>query len=153
MRGTNYAIELDAVYSCVGADSEPDSDSASGILSYFGSPLRATVYLPLPEATSDSYGSTTFSPVIKDIWFYMPPGVLSFNISAAAPAAAPASPSSAGTTTTNLLTDDSGVGSSTGTLQFVPPAAQASPAAQSTPEPQFVTGLDVDDQEQSIASG
>lgn len=86
----------------------------------------------------------------------MPPEVLSYNLSApaAAPAAAtasPTSPSSASSASTTLLTDDSGVGSSTGTLQFVPSPAAAD--SQSVPEPEPVTGLDVEAQEQSITSG
>lgn len=125
------------------------SDSDLSTLSLFGSPLRATVYLPLPQASSDPFDDSAVpSPVIRDIWFDMPPKVLSYNLSA--PAAAPAAAASSGNTSTTLLTGDSGVGSSTGTLQFVAsPAAQASPASQSEP----VTGLDVEDQEQSIASG
>ena len=158
VQGTNYAIEAEFVYSCVG-DSDTESDSVSdsdlSTLSVFDSPLRSTVYLPLPQASLYD-DSVTLSPVIRDIWFDMPPTVVSYNLSApaAAPAAAAASstsPSSANTNTT-LLNGASGVGSSTGTLQFVPSSpAQASPASQSEPEP--VTGLDVEDQEQSIASG
>ena len=120
-------------------------------MSYFDSPLRATVYLPLPDTTSDPFGRVTYRPIIKDIWFYTPPEVLAFNWSAAdAPAAAPASPSPAAT---NLLTDSSGVGTATGTLQFVAPPTPVSPAAGTLPEPQPVTGLDVEDQERSIVSG
>ena len=158
--GTNYAIEVESTYSCFGdSDSESDSLSESDLstISLFGSPLRATVYLPLPQPTSNPYDGDTviLSPVIRDIWFEMPPEVVSYNLSA--PAAAPAATSSSispslGNTSTTLLTDDSDVGSSTSTLQFVPsPAAQASPASQSEPEP--VTGLDVEDQQESIASG
>lgn len=148
--GTNYAIEVESAYSCL-SDSDMESDS-DVTLSLFGSPLRSTVYLPLPQASSDPLDdSVTTSPVIRDIWFEMPPQVLSYNLSApAAAATAPSTGASPGNTSTTLLTDGSGVGSSTGTLQFVPsPAAQASPASQSEP----VTGLDVEDQRQSIASG
>lgn len=83
----------------------------------------------------------------------MPPEVISYNLSApaAAPAALPTSPSSASNGSTTLLTDNSGVGTSTGTLQFVP--SPAAPGSQSPPEPEPVTGLDVEDQEQSRASG
>ena len=146
MAGTNYAVELDFNYQCLGSDDD-ETDSWN----YFDSPLRATVYLPLPDTTSDPYGRAIYRPIIKDIWFYTPPEVLAFNLSAAdAPAAAPATPSPAAT---NLLTDSSGVGAATGTLQFVAPPAPVSPAAGSSLEPQPVTGLDVEDQERSIASG
>lgn len=147
MQGTNYAVELDFIYNCVGVDDE------SAALSFFGSPLRATAYLPLPVAASDPFEGVAAQPVIRDIWFYMPPEVLAYNLSATAapaPAAAPASPSPAAT---NLLTDSSGVGTVTGTLQFMSPPAPVSPAAGSSPEPQPVKGLDVEDQERSIATG
>ncbi|KAL3131579.1 hypothetical protein ABBQ38_007879 [Trebouxia sp. C0009 RCD-2024] len=144
--GTNYALELEFVYQCLGID---DDETAS--FSVFDSPLRATLYLPLPQASSDLLGGETSQPVIKDIWFFMPPEVLAFNLSGSeAPAAAPASPSPAAT---SLLTDSSGVGTATGTLQFVASPAPVSPAAGSSPEPQPVTGLGVADQERSIAFG
>ena len=158
--GTNYALEFDAVFDCL----EQDNTSVIGASTYL--PLRSTVYLPLQDAALDTYDAVINGPQIKDIWFYKPPEVVATNLSAAAEAEAPSaepelspqtsssSPSSGDTTTTNLLTGSSGVGSSTGTLQFTAsPTAEASPSTSAEPEPEVVQGFDVDAQESSIMSG
>lgn len=158
--GTNYALEFEVVFDCLG------SDNSSFIAASSYLPLRSRVYLPIQDAAFDTYEAIYDGPQIKDLWFFMDPEVVATNISAEAEAEAPAaeaeltppasssSPASGDTTTTNLLTGSSGVGSSTGTLQFTAsPSAEASPSTSAAPKPEVVTGFDSAAQDQSIMSG
>ena len=155
--GTNYAVELEIISECLSQDNDSSIIDTATYL-----PLRATVYVPIQDAAFNTYEAASEGPQIKDIWFDATPELLATNETAAeaepepeaeAPSAALSPPSSGDTLTTNLLTGSTGVGSSTGTLQFSSP--EASPAAESAPaaESEVVSGISTADQERSIKSG
>ena len=167
--GTNYAVELEVLYDCIGLD--------TGIASETFADLRATVFVPLSAASFQTEDQQENGPVIKDIWFASPPDVLAYaeavpeeaspEEEAPAPEGEPepASPAD-NSTSTQLLTPASGgslgLGSSSGNqLAFgSSPAASSSPSPSASgttatpePEPQVVQGFDVAAQNRSITAG